>query len=239
MSTVPGRSQKMETKKMHLLCDGKTKKLYKLDDGNYMLIFKDDMTGTDGEFDPGANTVGLTVEGAGLAGLHMSVYYFSLLEEKGYPTQFISASDDRMIIKPATPFGGGLEIICRYKALGSFIRRYGGSVQEGASLDALVEMTLKDDERGDPLINEDALEAIGILNAGEYAELKSLMQDICAIIKEDLAAIGLELCDIKLEFGRDKNNKIMLIDEISGGNMRVMEHGKTIPPLELSKRVLR
>ena len=99
-------------------------------------------------------------------------------------------------------------------------------------------MTLKDDERGDPLINEDALEAIGILKAGEYKEVKSLTKKICQIIKSDLAAKNLELCDIKLEFGRDNNGNIMLIDEISGGNMRVTEGDKTIPPLELSQKIL-
>ena len=216
---------------------GKTKDVYQLEDGNYQLVFKDDMTGTDGEFDPGANTVGLTVDGAGLAGLAMSVYFFKLLDEKGFPTHFLSAEENKMTVKPATKFGGGLEVICRYKALGSFIRRYGSVVKEGADLDAVVEMTLKDDERGDPLINEDALVAIGILKQGEYVELKSLTQKICAVIRADLIEKGMELCDIKLEFGKDQDGNIMLTDEISGGNMRVTENGKTIPPLELSKRI--
>ena len=223
---------------MKKLYEGKTKDVYQLDDGNYRLVFKDDMTGVDGEFDPGANSVGLSVEGAGLAGLAMSVYYFKLLEGKGHPTHFISAHGNDMVVKPAVPMGKGLEVICRYKALGSFIRRYGGCIEEGAPLDAVVEMTLKDDERGDPLINADALEAVGILKPGEYAELRSLTKSICADIKADLAERGLELCDIKLEFGKDRNGKIMLIDEISGGNMRVVEDGKTILPLELSKRVV-
>ena len=224
---------------MKLHFTGKTKDVYKLDDGSYQLVFKDDMTGADGEFDPGANTVGLTVDGAGLAGLAMSAYYFKLLEEKGFPTHFLSVEDNRMTVKPATQYGGGLEVICRYKALGSFLRRYGGIVREGAPLDAVVEMTLKDDERGDPLINEDALVATGILEPFEYTDLETLMKNICAEIRDDLAKKNLELCDIKLEFGKDINGEIMLIDEISGGNMRVMENGETISPLELSERVTR
>jgi len=222
---------------MRKIFEGKTKDVYEVGDGSFQLVFKDDMTGADGVFDPGANTVGLTVEGAGLAGLKMSVYYFKLIEEKGYPTQFVSAQGNSMTVRPATSFGGGLEVICRYKAMGSFIRRYGDHIHEGSPLDAVVEMTLKDDERGDPLINEDALIAIGILKPGEYTELKTLTQDICKVIKTDLAGKGLELCDIKLEFGKTQDGKIMLIDEISGGNMRVMENGETILPLELSKRV--
>ena len=222
---------------MKKITTGKTKDVYQLDDGNYQFVFKDDMTGTDGVFDPGANTVGLTVEGAGLAGLAMSVYYFKLIEEKGYPTHFISAEENRMTIKPATKFGGGLEAVCRYKALGSFIRRYGDYIKEGTPLDSLVEITLKDDERGDPLINEDALLAIGILKPGEYGIIKNLTQKICDIIKQDIAAKNLELCDIKLEFGRDRAGNIMLIDEISGGNMRVLDNGQPVAPLDLSKRL--
>ena len=216
---------------------GKTKDVYQLEDGNIKLIFKDDMTGTDGVFDPGANTVGLTVEGAGFAGLNMSVYYFKLLEEKGYPTHFISAEDNTMTVKQATPLGGGLEVICRFKAMGSFIRRYDSLIKEGTILDAVVEMTLKDDARGDPLINEDALVATDILKPGEYTEIKTLTQKICAVLKNDIAEKGMELCDIKLEFGKDKQDKIILIDEISGGNMRVQESGHPVSPLELSKRV--
>jgi len=223
---------------MTKIIEGKTKDVYRLDDGNYKLIFKDDMTGENGIFDPGANTVGLSVKGAGKAGLVMSAYYFSLLADKGYATHFISAGDDNMTIKPAIPFKGGLEVICRYKAAGSFIRRYGGIIQEGAPLDAVVEMTLKDDKRGDPLINEDALIATGVLKPGEYKELKALMQSICAVIKADLGEKGMELCDIKLEFGKDPGGKIMLIDEVSGGNMRVTENGGPVSPLELSSRVV-
>jgi len=222
---------------MKKIFEGKTKDVYMLDDGSYRLIFKDDMTGADGAFDPGANTVGLTVEGAGQAGLAMSEYYFNIINDRGYATHFISAEGNGMTVKPATAFGKGLEVICRYKAMGSFIRRYGDYVSDGAALDAVVEMTIKDDKRGDPLINEDALIAIKVLKPGQYSEIKSLTQKICEIIKIDLAEKGMELCDIKLEFGKDNNGKIMLIDEISGGNMRVMEDGKSIPPLELSKRV--
>ena len=222
---------------MEKLFEGKTKDVYRFENGNYQLVFKDDMTGENGKFDPGANTVGLTVEGAGAAGLAMSVYYFNLLEEKGFPTQFISVDDNKMTVKPIIKFGGGLEVICRYVATGSFIRRYGEYVKEGTPLDAVIEMTLKDDERGDPPINEDSLTAIGILKPGEYTEIKSLMQKMCRIIKEDIEAKNMELCDIKLEFARDLNGQLMLIDEISGGNMRVRENGKPVDPLVLSKRI--
>ncbi|MDR2599596.1 MAG: phosphoribosylaminoimidazolesuccinocarboxamide synthase [Oscillospiraceae bacterium] len=223
---------------MQLTYKGKTKDVYKLEDGNTLLVFKDDMTGKDGEFDPGANTVGLSIDGAGIAGLLMSVYYFELLNKKGYLTHYISSEENRMTVKPVTMFGGGLEVICRYKAMGSFIRRYGDYIKEGTPLDALVEMTLKNDKANDPLINKDALEALGILQHGEYEKIKLLMQNICNEIKNDLLKKGMELCDIKLEFSKDKQGNLMLIDEVSGGNMRVIKNGVVVSPLELSRLVV-
>src|SRR5690606_1889735 len=155
---------------MELITEGKTKDVYKLDDGNYLLKFKDDVTGEDGKFDPGANTVGLTIEGAGKAGLRLSTFFFERLKEKGIPTHYIGSNieEGTMKVKPAEVFGNGLEVICRYRAVGSFLRRYGMYAKEGQPLDAFVEITLKDDDRQDPPINEDALHMLGILSRDEY-----------------------------------------------------------------------
>ncbi len=220
---------------------GKTKDVYELEDGNYLLKFKDDVTGVDGVFDPGANTVGLTIEGAGRSGLKLTKYFFELLNEKGVPTHYVDADIENatMTVKPAKPFGKGLEVICRYRAVGSFLRRYGLYAEEGQPLDAFVEVTIKDDERQDPPISEDALDMLGILSKEEYATLKDLTQQISGIVKEELAKKGIELYDIKLEFGRAGDNKeIVLIDEISGGNMRAYKDGQYIEPLELEKLFL-
>lgn len=208
---------------MKLLLTGKTKDIYVLKDGNYLLKFKDDLTGTDGKFDPGANTIGLSVEGAGRAGLGISKLFFEILEERGIPTHYIDADIEKasMIVKPAEIFGKGIEVICRYRAVGSFLRRYGLYVEEGEPLDAFVEITLKDDKRGDPPISADALEMLGILSPDEYRTLKEMTREIAGIIKEELARKDAELYDIKLEFGRvGKDRQITLIDEISGGCMR-------------------
>jgi len=226
---------------MKLVYTGKTKDVYALDDGNYLLKFKDDVTGENGVFDPGANTVGLTIEGAGKAGLRLTKYFFEKLNELGIPTHYIDADLENatMTVKRATLFGEGLEVICRYRAVGSFLRRYGKYVKEGQPLDAFVEVTLKDDERNDPPISEDALDMLGIISKDEYKELKSLTQKIAAIIKEELAQKGLELYDIKFEFGRIGEDKhIALIDEISGGNMRVYQNSKRVDPLELERLIL-
>lgn len=223
---------------MELKYVGKTKDVYELEDGNYLLQFKDDVTGVDGVFDPGANTVGLTIEGVGRSGLKLTKYFFELLKEKGIPTHYIDADIEKaqMTVMPAEMFGNGLEVICRYRAVGSFLRRYGLYAKEGQPLDGFVEVTLKDDEREDPPISEDALDMLGILSQEEYRVLKDLTQQIGHIVKEELAHKGIELYDIKFEFGRTGEDKqIVLIDEISGGNMRAYKDGKYIEPLELEK----
>jgi len=225
-----------------LIYKGKTKDVYDLGNGLYKLFFKDDMTGTNGVFDPGANEVGLTVEGAGDAGLRLSVYFFELLEKAGFYTQFVSADipSRTMVVKPSQAFGRGcLEVICRYKAIGSYVRRYGSLVKENTPLPAVVEMTIKDDAAGDPLITQETLEVLGVLQPGEYAELSNLTKNVCEVIKNDLAKKGLELCDIKLEFGHDASGKIMLIDEFSAGIMRVRENGAPVAPLDLAAKILK
>lgn len=224
---------------MQKIYQGKTKDVYQLDDGNVMLRFKDDVTGENGVFDPGANTVGLSIEGMGRAGLRMSTYFFDLLAKKGIRTHFIASDipEATMTVLPAKVFGKGVEVICRYRAVGSFMRRYGAYATEGQPLDGYVEFTLKDDDRGDPLITRDGLAMLGIMNEAEYDAAYAATRQICDIIKDDLAARGLELYDIKLEFGRAKDG-VVLIDEISAGNMRVYENGKIVGPLALAQKVL-
>ena len=144
-----------------------------------------------------------------------------------------------MTVKPATMFGNGLEVICRFKAVGSFLRRYGAYVKEGQELDAFVEVTIKDDERQDPPISADALDMLGILSLKEYEILKQRTVEISKFVGSELEKKGLTLYDIKLEFGRDANtNEIILIDEISGGNMRAYKGDTYIEPLELEKIML-
>lgn len=226
---------------MNLVYTGKTKDVYELQDGNYMLKFKDDVTGTDGVFDPGANTVGLSIEGAGKAGLKLTSFFYEKMNNMGIPTHFISSDieNNTMTILPAKMFGKGVEVICRYRAVGSFLRRYGMYAKEGQHLDAYVEVTLKDDDRNDPLITDEALEMLDIMTREEYRVLTDLTKKIGQFVKDELAKKDLELYDIKFEFGRvGKDNHIALIDEISGGNMRAYKDGKYVEPLELEQLML-
>lgn len=228
-------------RQMKLIFTGKTKDVYAREDGNYLLKFKDDVTGEDGIFDPGANTVGLTVAGAGRAGLRLTKFFFEILKEEGIPTHYVEANieDATMIVRPAAVFGNGLEVICRYRAVGSFFRRYGMYVEEGKPLDAFIEITLKDDERNDPPISKDALHMLGILSRTEYQILKDLTQKAAHIVKRELARKGIELYDIKFEFGRiGEDHQIVLIDEVSGGNLRAYKDGKYIEPLLLEQMMV-
>ncbi|HPY98570.1 MAG TPA: phosphoribosylaminoimidazolesuccinocarboxamide synthase [Clostridia bacterium] len=227
---------------MKKIYTGKTKDVYCLEDGNYLLMFKDDVTGTDGVFDPGANTVGLKMEGSGKAGLKLTKFFFEKLNSLGIPTHYISADIDNntMTVKPAKMFGKGVEVILRYRAVGSFYRRYGMYCTEGQHLDGYVEVTLKDDDRNDPLITDEALQMLKIMTKEEYRILVELTRKTGSIVKEEMLKKGLELYDIKLEFGRvGTDNHIALIDEISGGNMRAYCKGKYVEPLELEKIMLK
>ncbi|MBP5245748.1 MAG: phosphoribosylaminoimidazolesuccinocarboxamide synthase [Clostridia bacterium] len=222
---------------MKLVYTGKTKNVFALDNGNYLLKFKDDCTGKDGVFDPGENSIGLTIEGVGDVNLRMSVYFFEKINAAGIKTHFVSAnlSDTTMEVLPAKVFGKGLEVICRYKAVGSFFRRYSDYVSEGEDLDAYVEMTFKNDEKGDPLVTKDGLVLLGVMSEKQYDDIKEMTKKITKIVADDLKEKGLDLYDIKFEFGYDANGEVMLIDEIASGNMRVYKDGKYIDPMTLSK----
>ena len=140
-----------------------------------------------------------------------------------------------MEVLPAKVFGKGLEVICRDRAVGSFFRRYGDYVVEGAPLPSYVETTLKDDERGDPLITKDALVDLGVMSGEQYDELKEMTQKINAIVASELLKKGLVLYDIKFEFGYDEDGNVILIDEIASGNMRAYRDGEYVEPMELSR----
>ncbi len=220
-----------------LIYTGKTKNVYELENGNCLLLFKDDCTGKDGVFDPGENQVGVTIDGVGDVNLRMSIYFFEKINAAGIKTQFVSAdlASTTMEVLPAKVFGHGLEVICRYKAVGSFFRRYGDYIEEGADLPAYVETTFKNDAKGDPLVTKDALVALGVMTEKQYDDIKKMTQDITKIVADDLKDKGLDLYDIKFEFGYDPEGNVMLIDEISSGNMRVYKDGEYIDPMTLSK----
>jgi len=225
---------------MELIYKGKTKDVYKLENGNVLLKFKDDVTGKDGVFDPGENQVGLSIEGSGKAGLSLTKYFFERLHEKGIKTHYVNCDieNNTMEVLKAKPFGHGLEFICRFRAVGSFYKRFNKYVEEGQELDSYVEITIKDDKSGDPVISKEALSILNIATNEQYEELVNQTRLISNEIKNILEEKDIELYDIKLEFGLTDKGDILLIDEISGGNMRAYKNNEYILPLELYDLVL-
>ena len=227
---------------MKLVYQGKTKDVYSLENGNVLLKFKDDCTGKDGVFDPGENTVGLKIDGIGKANLKSSVYYFELCKKAGIKTHYVNADIENvtMEVLPAECFGkelggNGLEVICRLVATGSFVRRYGEYIKNGTVLEGgYVECTFKNDEKGDPLVTGEGLVALKVMTPEMFESLKAQTLAITKIVADDLKTIGLDLWDIKFEFGYN-NGEVILIDEIASGNMRVYKDGQYIDPMTLSK----
>lgn len=225
---------------MKKIYEGKTKDVFELENGNVLLHFKDDCTGKDGVFDPGENSVGLTIEGIGRANLETSVHFFELLKEAGIKTHYVNANvaEATMEVLPAKVFGQGLEVICRLVATGSFIRRYGAYIADGTPLEGgYVETTLKDDAKGDPLVTSEGLAALGIMSQEMFDDMKEQTLNITKIVADDLKKKGLDLYDIKFEFGYNKD-EVILIDEIASGNMRVYKDGKIVDPMDLTKIIL-
>jgi len=222
-----------------LLYQGKTKDVFENADGTYTLMLKDDATGKDGIFDPGENAVGLSIAGLGRASLKLSRYYFDKITAAGISNHYLNSdlANATMTVLPATMFGGGLEFICRRKAAGSFLKRYGAYAASGMDLDYFVETTLKDDGRQDPQITKEALVLLGIMTSEAYDICAELTKKIAKLIADDLEEKGLDLYDIKLEFGKN-NGEIMLIDEVSSGCMRVYRGDTLVPPMELGRFVL-
>lgn len=225
---------------MELIYQGKTKDVYRINSEEVQLRFKDDLTGKDGVFDPGANEIGLTIEGMGRTNLAVTDFFLNMLEAAGIKTHKIKTDLDQgtMDVMNCQPFGQGLEIIQRKYAVGSFVRRYGLYATEMMPLDNYVEITLKDDQRQDPLITKEALIALGILTEEQYEFLISQTKKITNLIAEYLAQHDLQLIDIKLEYGTNGSGEVVLIDEISAGNMRVYKNGNKLEPEELSQLIL-
>jgi len=214
---------------------GKTKDLVSSNNGICTFLFKDDACGEDGVFNPGANEVGLKIDGMGRASLLLSQHFFPIMKEAGVPTHFISADVEKgtMTCKHLTILP--VEFIWRDKAWGSFCKMYG--IEQGFVLNGLIEATLKDDSLGDPRINKDACILLGKMTQCQYETCDYLTRRIGCILKKELAKYGYELIDFKVEFGVDSEGNIMLADELSGGIWRLLEGGKSVDPIACAKKI--
>ena len=229
---------------MKLLYSGKTKDIYELDGAALRMVFSDRVTKNDqGQIDPGGNIrAEETVPGQARACLMMSAALFGEIQKKGVArTHMLGYDLDAltMDVSRAKMFEPGLEWIGRWICTGSFFRRYkmAPGIYDGRPLSpAVYEITLKDDAAGDPLIDPSALVALGIVRDWP---LMSLLMDLNKRVMEAIVDVfrlkGLDLWDIKIEWGLDHNDEPMLIDEISPGSCRAFKAGERVQGSDLAQ----
>lgn len=224
---------------MKTLYKGKTKDvLMNEKDGSVYLLYKDDATGEDGVFDPGSNKVGGSVEGKGKIGLIISKYFLGIMEEEGIPTHYLGADVDNNLMQVRKLTIPSLEFVLRYFTAGSMCRRF--TLEEGIPFDPpYMEVTLKDDEQGDPLISERLCIMKGLLVEGQYDEALGILERVGEVLKKELAQMDLTLIDFKIEIGYDENGKMYVVDEITPDIWRVRDKGGNIPnQIECGKIIL-
>ena len=197
--------------KKELIYEGKAKKVYAMDDPDYCMVeYKDDATAFNG-LKKG------TIRGKGVVNNKMSNFMFKLLAEKGIETHFVEEISDREpIVKKVSIVP--LEVIIRNKAAGSLAKKLG--LEEGMELKCpILEFSYKNDELGDPMINNSQAIACGIATQEEIDVISDMAYKVNDYMKEFFAGVGVELIDFKLEFGKF-HDKIILADEISPDTCR-------------------
>jgi len=224
---------------MKAIYDGKTKTVLTDEGtGDVFLLFKDDATGENGVFDPGSNTVGGSVEGKGKIGLKISQYFFELMERSGIPTHYLGANIDKGLMQVRSLTVPTLEFVLRYFTAGSMCRRF--TLEEDVPFEPpYLEVTLKDDEQGDPLISERLCIMKGILAEGQYGAALDILTKVGEVLKKELAEMELTLIDFKIEVGYDENGKIYVVDEITPDIWRVRDKNGKIPnQIDCAKLIL-
>ncbi len=224
---------------MKTLYSGKTKDVLLDEEKNIVhLLFKDSMTGENGVFDPGSNTVGGSVEGKGKIGLAISKYFFELMEANGIPTHYLGADVEKGLMQVRNLTVPKLEFVLRYFTAGSMCRRF--TLEEGIVFDPpYAEVTLKDDIQGDPLISERICLMKGLLKEGQYDEAQAIVLKVGEVLRKELASLGWTLIDFKIEVGYDENGKIYVADEITPDIWRIRDENGNIPnQLDCSRMLL-
>lgn len=200
--------------KLEMLYEGKAKKVYRTDDPKlYIVDYKDDATAFNGEKKG-------TIAEKGVVNNTMSAIIFGMLEKKGVPTHMVKLLSDRETLVKAVKILP-LEVIVRNVAAGSFSKRYG--VEEGRPLaKAALEFSYKNDDLGDPLINDDHILALELATEEQLATVKKYALIVNNALKEFFLDKGLKLIDFKIEFGVAEG-EILLADEISPDTCRLWD----------------
>ena len=198
-----------------LLYEGKAKKIFSTENENeFVVYYKDDATAFNGEKKA-------EIASKGILNNKISTIMFEELAKEGIESHFIkSLSDREMLVKKVEILP--LEVIVRNITAGSFCKRYG--VEEGIVLDQpIFEMSYKNDEFGDPLLNDDHAIALKLATKEEIDFLRSQTLKINEIMKKFFLKMDLKLVDFKLEFGKDVDGNIILADEISPDTCRLWD----------------
>lgn len=202
----------MEKKEM--LYEGKAKKVFATEDPDVVIVdYKDDATAFNGEKKG-------TIVGKGAINNRMTNHVFRLIAEKGIPTHLVEELSDRETAVKRVEIVP-LEVIVRNVAAGSFSKRMG--VEEGRELLCpILEFSYKDDDLGDPFINDDYALALGLATQEEIDKIKSYTRTINQVMKDYFLSLGLKLIDFKIEFGRF-HGEIVLADEVSPDTCRLWD----------------
>ncbi len=198
--------------KLNQVYEGKAKKVFSTDDENLFIVsYKDDATAFNG-LKKG------TISGKGVVNNKMSNFLMQILEKNGVPTHFVEEINDReTVVKKVSIVP--LEVIIRNVSAGSFAKNYG--VEEGITFpEPTIEFSYKNDDLGDPLINEYHAFALGLATKEEINTIKTMAFKINEILKEYFLSLGVRLIDFKLEFGKVNDGSIVLADEISPDTCR-------------------
>lgn len=202
-------------KQLEQLYEGKAKKVYATDDEELLIVYyKDDATAFNG-LKKG------TIVGKGAINNQMSNLLMEMLEKKGIPTHYVRQLSEReTLVKKVSIVP--LEVIIRNIAAGSFSKRYG--VEEGLKFDSpTIEFSYKNDDLGDPLINEYHAMAMKLATKEEIETIKKYAFATNEALKVFWAECGVTLVDFKLEFGRVADGSIVLADEISPDTCRLWD----------------
>ncbi len=197
-----------------MIYEGKAKKVFATDQDDIVLVsYKDDATAFNGEKKG-------TILGKGVVNNRMSNFLMQKLEEQGVPTHYVEECNERDTLVKKVEIVP-LEVIIRNKACGSFSKRYG--VAEGTELSIpTIEFSYKNDDLGDPLINDSHALALNLATQEEIDEIKRLAYKVNDVLIAYFKTIEIELVDFKLEFGRYQN-QIVLADEISPDTCRLWD----------------
>lgn len=217
----------------HHYC-GKTKEVTQQGD-LWLMRFTDNVLGRCGRPDPGGNEVIGSEPGRGAACCAVARWAFAVLAAAGIPSHYRGPADGGLLVQPCARIA--LEVVVRNAARGSFLARYGGHVAPGTPLGGLVELTLKDDATDDPLITPAAVRELGLATAAELAEIDRLARGVNRALSAAFAALGLVLDDFKIEFGRQPDGTLLVIDDIGVNSMRVRRASSLLSASELAAAV--